>query len=312
MDYSQTMSWISKLFKKQLKQDGLTHNVANINTSSDKLTYFKPDYYYLSNPKENLGYWESLSLLRKIVNAPAEDSVRNGWKIVTNLVDQDKFISIARYIQNRLDELDIKNILLNAIRYTRIYSKGCLVYYIVDADVPQTENILSQPIPQVINSIQSINLVEESKFHFEYLSESPLSPYYNKPIISIEDVRIHPSRYRWLIKDYNRNLKTGKSILDDVLEFAKTHDLSRWSISNLIFEIATKIFKSPEIGRTLHGEKLNDFLQRLRMALSSQSVLALNTEEEFQKSTYSMSGLKDVLDWITDSIESWEKFPKQD
>jgi phage-related protein (TIGR01555 family) len=310
------MGFFDRFRERELKQDGLVNESIGQGTGIDKLRNARPDSNRY-NASDNLGFWESLSLLRKIVNAPAEDSIRNGWQIKTSLDSlgktpetQSQEMSLSRYIQNRLDELNAHKVLKDAVRYTRIYSKGCLVYYIVDSDIPQTETILSEQMPAQINEITAINVIEETKFHLEYITESPLSSYYNKPKVLVEDTLIHPSRFRWLVKDYNRKLKTGKSILDDALEFAKTQDSSHWSIHTMILEMATKIFKSPEVGRNLKSEKLNDFLRRLRMALSSQSVLALNTEEEFAKSNYNLSGLGEVLNWIMDGFAIMAEIPQ--
>lgn len=311
------------LFKKQedttLKQDGLQHGFSGMGGVDDKLEMFSPYYSHVrSVPRVNLDWWDAISILRKVINFPAEDSLRNGFCVLTNFDKLDpksqdlkaNSESLSRYIQNRLDDLEISKILLDAIRFLRIYSNGCLLYYIVDSDIPQSSGVLNQPFPELINEIKGINVLEDGKFGVYYKYSSLLSPFYNKPTILIEGIEIHPSRFRWLVKDYNRDLQSGKSILDDVIEEARSNSIAKWSITTMIFEMATKIFKSPDVGKSLNDSRLKDFLKRMRMALSSQSILALHTEEDFVKTTYNLSGLKEVLDWFMDNLAIVSEVPQ--
>lgn len=298
------MKFFKKLFNAKIRNDGLSNENLGMGTDRDKLTGTNPNNTTELTPSNALQFWKALSMLRKVVNAPAEDSVRNGWEIQTN-INPD----LDRAISNRLYELDVTDKLIDAIRYMRIYSKGSLVYYCITANKPQYLDQLGNPIEN-IDRLETINVLDADQFNLLYNTNSPLSSLYDTPDAFIEGVKIHPSRYRWSIKDYNRKLQTGRSTLDDCLESIKSHGIAHWSVTSIFTELASKVFKSPSVGKDLEGKKLQEFLQRLRLAMSTQTVLALNTDEVFEKQTYNLTGIKEALDFIIETISIVSEIPQ--
>jgi phage-related protein (TIGR01555 family) len=299
------MNILNKIFKRETRNDGLSNDQLGMGTDRDKLSYTNPNASSEITPNNALQFWKALSILRKVVNAPAEDSVRNGWTIQTN-INPD----LDRSISNRLYEIDVTDKLIDTIRYMRIYSKGSLVYYcITDSNKPQYMDQLGKPIEN-IDRLETINVLDADQFNLLYNTNSPLSSLYDTPDIFVEGIRIHPSRYRWSIKDYNRKLQTGRSTLDDCLESIKSHGIAHWSVTSIFTELASKVFKSPSVGKDLEGKKLQEFLQRLRLSMSSQTVLALNTDEAFEKQTYNLTGVKEALDFIIETISIVSEIPQ--
>lgn len=310
--YTKKMN-LFKLFKpkkKEIRIDSMQNQFTGMGSLDDKLIHNHPDNYTTPNTDASLLWWQSLSLLRKVINAPTEDSLRNGFKIKTNLDALSKKTNLSRFISNRLEEIGINEILLNALRALRIYSNGCIVYYIVESDIPQNQGQLINQLPEKINRLVAVNVVTPDKFSHYYKVASPLSSEYNSPTVLVEGNEIHKTRYNWLVKDYNRKTLSGRSILDDCLEIAKSHNIATWSVSSLLYEMATKIYKSPFVGTDVTGEKLQDFLRRIRVSLSTQSILALNTEESFEKKTYDVHSMDDMLKWVIDNISIVSEIPQ--
>lgn len=306
------MNW--NPFKKQeqaIRSDSsLINTFTGQGTSLDKLMHIKPSLMSSSTPQLNNNWWNSVALLRHIINCVAEDSLKNGFKVNVNIGnDRTEPQNVSRLIENRLYELKVNERLTEALRYLRTYSNGCLLYYIVEADIPQTD--LTQALPIDIIKIDSINVIPENQFSIQFIEENPLSSLYHKPKFHVYNTYIHPSRINWMVKDWNRNLKTGKSVLDDVLEVVKAQNIAVWSISNLFYEMSLKIFKSPHVGKSLNGDELKAFLERLRLAASTQTTIALNTEEDIQKQNFGIgdSG-KGILDWLMDNIAMLSEIPQ--
>lgn len=300
---------IKSLFTKKLRTDSMQNSYTGMGTMDDKLLHNHPDSYDAPTPSASLLWWQSLSLLRKVINAPIEDALRNGFRIKTNLDELSNQNNLSRFLLNRLEELKINEVLTNALRGLRIYSNGSLVYYIVESDIPQNQTQLNLPFPEKIKLI-GINTVTPEKFSHHYNNTSPLSIEYSNPVVTIEGNQIHQNRYRWIIKDYDRQTMSGRSTLDDCIEIAKSHNIANWSVSSLLYEMATKIFKSPFVGTDLSGDKLQDFLKRIRLSLSTQSILALNTEESFEKKTYDVHSMDDMLKWVIDNISIASEIPQ--
>ncbi|OOV41163.1 hypothetical protein B1J93_14400 [Leptospira kirschneri serovar Pomona] len=302
----------------EIREDSMIHSASGMGTDMDKMLGFTPNEKDELTPKLSLLWWKTLWLSRRIVNCVAEDALRNGFKIETNfdrLENNNESLknlstNLSRIIMNRIEELEIKQTLMNALRYKRIYSNGSLIYYIIDSDVPQKSEILKNSIPTDFNKLVSVNAIEAGDFSLQWTSDDPLSADYNKPKFFIRETEINSSRLRWLVKDFSRKNKTGRSDLDDCWEAVKSHNIASWSVSTLLFEMAVKIFKSPEVGKSLSGQKLSEFLQRLKLAVSTQSVMALNTGESFEKKIMQVNGLKEIFDWLTDNVSMASEIPQ--
>lgn len=204
----------------EIREDSMIHSASGMGTDMDKMLGFTPNEKDELTPKLSLLWWKTLWLSRRIVNCVAEDALRSGFRIETNfdrLENNNEDLknlstNLSRIIMNRIEELEIKQTLMNALRYKRIYSNGSLIYYIIDSDVPQKSEILKNPIPTDFNKLVSVNAIEAGDFSLQWPSDDPLSEDYNKPKFFIRETEIHSSRLRWLVKDFSRKTKRDEVI----------------------------------------------------------------------------------------------------
>ena len=286
-----------------LRMDSISHPLLSVNNSKDKLSQFTPQEAAQAGPDYARHWMKGLGVLGKVINAPAEDATKNGFKIITGDPKKD------RIIQNRLYELDLQNKLTECLRYMRLHSNGSVLYYVLESNKPQNSEILKEPIPSQINKIASINVVEPDNFTATFLQDNPLSSKYNTPEFRIFGEEIHPSRFNWFVKDFNRTLKTGKSVLEDVFDAVKANEIGLWSVSHVLMELSLKIFKSPAI-KNGNRAQTAAFAGRMRDVLSTNSVIAIDSTEEFDKKTANLSGIKEIFDWIMENISMLSEIPQ--
>lgn len=253
--------------------------------------------------------YEANGFVQNIIDQPAEDATREWITIKTNM-DEEK--DISRKIENRMIELNIRNKIADMIKYSRIYSRGGMLYYGVIAGKPQTDEELSQEIPiDTLQYIDYINVMDDmDKVSFRNKNTTdPTKKEYNEIEFSIHGRTIHPSRVSWLINGFNYQNMDGMSIVGTIYDAIVAQDSALWSVSSLVSDMATKIFKSDLIAN-LSAEKQGELLAKLKHLMNTQSALTLTTKEDFSKLIYNVTGMKELFDFIFDNLSGVSRIPK--
>ncbi|MBK8397446.1 MAG: DUF1073 domain-containing protein [Leptospiraceae bacterium] len=288
----------------KLRLDGLSQEEMGMGGLRDKLDKITASTKSLSI-KESENWYEASGHIQNIVDIPAEDATREWISIETNRED----LGIARLIQNRLLELDFQRKLKEFIRYSRMYSQGGFLYYGIDSLVPQTEIVLEKPMPESINKIDYINVFGPSMVSILPNASNPLSVNYHRPDIRINSIKVHPSRFHWLVLSYLPEKNTGVSVIQTVLDAAKAQGVALWSITSILSELSIKVFKSPSVN-TEDPVKLFELITLIRQAISTQGVFAAGEGESLERLNGVIPGIKESLDFILENMSGLSKIPK--
>lgn len=297
-----------RILNRVVKQDGFADPYTSRGSTTDRTTRLTGNAIYRSWAS-HLELYKSSGILQTIIDAPANDAVREWITIKTN---QDDTLQISRLINNRLEELQVQEKLFDLIHYSRLYSKGSWLYFGVIAQAPQIEQVLKDPLPlSTLEKIDYINVIDNPD-HVSLTNENssePLKKDYNKVKFSIQGSEIHNSRLVWLCNNYNPRDLQGISVIDKVFDAISAQDSALWSCSNLVQDMATKIFKSDLIAN-MSPEKRGELLEKLKHLMITMSSLALTKDEDFQKLTYNVTGMKEVFDFIIDNLAGVSEIPK--
>jgi|JI9StandDraft_1071089.scaffolds.fasta_scaffold14382_5 phage-related protein (TIGR01555 family) len=291
--------------KLAIRLDGLSQSEMGMGGMRDKLDKITPYSSGLSF-SDSQNWYLSNGYIQNIVDIPAEDATREWIEIKTNRDD----LGISRLIQNRFVELDFQRKLKELIRYSRMYSLGGFLYYGIDSSIPQTDIILEQAMPESINRIDYINV-----FGPDMVSllpngvVNPLGVNFHRPELSINSVKVHPSRYHWLILSYLTEKNTGVSVIQTVLDAVKAQGIALWSISSILSELSIKVFKSPSVN-TEDPAKLFELISLIRQAISTQGVFAAGEGESLERLNGVIPGIKESLDFILENMSGLSKIPK--
>jgi phage-related protein (TIGR01555 family) len=250
--------------------------------------------------------YHSNGFMKKIVREPAEDATREWFTIETNLDTEDE--NFSRMIQNRLQELDFQRKLKEMIARSRRHQMGSFLYYGVKGSVAQTD--LSKPLFGK-EKLDYLNLVHDP----EIVAVTMLNRYdptkkdYLKPEFQINGLAVHESRISWLVNDFDVKLMRGQTPLDTSYDSVIAQDSALWSVSKLMTDIVTKIFKSSMFVGLAPGEKI-EFLEKMKHYMETNGVVALQGDEDFQKMVYTFTGIKDIFDFIFDNLSGVSGIPK--
>ena len=295
--------------KLAIRLDGLSQSEMGMGGMRDKLDKITPYSSGLSF-SDSQNWYLSNGYIQNIVDIPAEDATREWIEIKTNRDD----LGISRLIQNRFVELDFQRKLKELIRYSRMYSLGGFLYYGIDSSIPQTDIILEQAMPESINRIDYINVFGPQFVNIIPNTAAgdnvnPLSINYHRPDLSINSVKVHPSRYHWLILSYLTEKNTGVSVIQTVLDAVKAQGIALWSISSILSELSIKVFKSPSVN-TEDPAKLFELISLIRQAISTQGVFAAGEGESLERLNGVSPGINESLDFILENMSGLSKIPK--
>jgi phage-related protein (TIGR01555 family) len=300
-----------------IRMDSFVHETSGKGVAGkDSLVDFKPNPIIIENSKAR-DWYDSNGFIQNIIDAPAEDATKEWIRIKTNRDTDDnksglKGLDVARKILNRLEELDLQSKIKDLVIYQRLFYNGGLLFFGVNADVPQTAELLQNPMPDQIRKLEFINCVQSDYASFQYISTDPLSLNYHSIRYTINGRSIHPSRISWLVNSFDRTNLRGKSILERILEGVFAQDTALWSVTSLIKELSVKIFKTDQLDNLPEDEKFK-FLFLMNHALNTQKSVLLGSNESFDRiGNPGLQGtsLRDMLDFIWETIAGLARMPK--
>lgn len=283
-------------------------------TDRDKLERMRPQSRRFM-PQEARQWYLANGFLQTVVDAPAEDATREWITITTNRDNDDpdtgvEGLGINRLIEKRLEALNARERVKDLVRFSRMYNEGAFMYFLVNAEVPQTKFMLVEPMPSEINCIEALNVFGPDKVTFQEAAISPLSKYYHKLKYMVNGFSVHESRLFHMVKNYLPEERRGVSVIETVLDAVKAQDTALWSVTSIIFEMALWVFKSPEV-KDMPPEKLAELVATMRAVISSQSAMAVGDDEDMQRIESNQNGnLKELFDFIFENLSGLSRMPK--
>jgi phage-related protein (TIGR01555 family) len=296
------------------RNDGFIETGTGRNTSTDKVRRISPLPYYMA-PAQARQWYLSNGFIQTIVDAPAEDATREWITIKTNRDEDDpdtglEGLGIARLIENRLTELDVRRKITDLIRASRLYAEGGFLFFGITGKKPQDDRALQEPIPADILRLDYLNVISPEYVQIIDEAISPLSKLYHDKTFLIDGVKVHKDRIAWMVHSYVQEEKRGVSVVETILDAVLAQDTALWSVNHLVFEMAAKVFKSPKVSN-LSPEKLAEFVAKMKAVLSTHSAVVLDEGEEFMRiEAGQITGLKEVFDFIFENLSGFARMPK--
>jgi phage-related protein (TIGR01555 family) len=304
--YMSLMNRVKNSFRA-FKSDSWFDEVSGRGSVFDK-TNRSQGFRIFRTPYERMKQYQSNGFLQNIIEQPAEDATRE-WITVTTNRDED--LKINRLIEKRMEELGIRKKISDFIKFSRMYEKGSMLYYGVNADKAQTPNVLTEPLSlNTINRIDFINVIEEpDRFYFFILNRyDPTKADYNKVQFYIMGNQVHESRISWICYNWYPLELMGVSIIETVQDAVGAQDSALWSASSMAQDLASNVFTSDLVG-TASPDKLAEMLWALKNQKNTQSVIGLKPGELWDKVTYTLTGIKELFEFIKECLAAVSRMP---
>jgi len=291
--------------KKEVKTDGFTDPQMSRGSSTDITRRMRGDFTIrVASESDNIYY--ANGFVQAVVNAPANDAVREWITVSTNMDTEDQ--NISRMIEKRLKEIGLQGVLEQCIANSRKFQKGGLIFI---GTIGQNIQDLSKPLPGVIRRIDYLNVIDEVESVQFYVAnkQDPTKKDYHEIKYAINGQDVHESRLIHLVDDFNWQLLRGYTALDNCYDAIVAQDSALWSVSRLMTDLVTKVFKSDMFTNLPPSEKY-EFLYKMKHFMETNSVVGLASNEDFQKMIFNVTGIREVFDFIFDNLSGLSGIPK--
>lgn len=268
---------------------------------------------FMSGAEARLVY-RGLDVAQRVIDAPAQDAIRNGFIIKTNY---DNEAEIGKLIQERLEVLNIKKVLLQYLINGRIYSRGTIIY---PAIYELGNNDLTKPLYlNAIEKIYSFNVIPEDYFSYRVQNVDPLSNDWGKMVEFFVNGRLlHNSRFFYYVQNFDPIRQRGISTLERIRTACTGIVIAEWTITQLLLRYRALIVKYPadEISRVKLGERAGlkqrivELINSIKMQFTSKSVVGVPSNYEFEYLQTSFDGLKEATDYLYEYLSTVTKVPQ--
>ena len=306
---------------KPVRFDGWQNVITGLGTSRDKGTYAEVVPTVLSQQQcEDL--WRGDDMADMIVTALPNDALRETPTVtIASIDDATKRAEAVDVIMAALSDLGVKQAVQKALRYERAYGGAAIYIGAVDGSDP------SQPLqPQSIRAIKHLTVFERRQLNAVEWREDPMAADYGKPTLyevqSFSGVgtgqRVHASRlvvFRGRrVTDRNPTAENGwgDSVLSLVWDALRLYNQSWLGVGYTMTDFSVAIMKIKGLASIVAAnspEALATRAQAIELGRSIAKTILLDSEEDYERKTTSLTGVPDVLSQLSTRLAAAARMP---
>jgi len=295
--------------------DGLLNIVSRLGTSRDKAA--SSTYHLIQIADEQLvAMYRSSAVARKIVDLPAEDSLRE-WRQWQATSEQ---ITLIEAEENRLG---YQAAMIKGSKRARLF--GGSVIFIGTGEEDLTTPLVPESIG--LGGVKYLTVVSRQDLMAGLLEADPRSPNYGKPdFYHLSTVTgllvIHPTRLVVLTGDElpderyaGMNLGWGDPVLQAVLTDVRNLDATVGNVASLVFEAKIDVISIDGFNSGLQsGGQAYENMVLARAALTStgkgiNGALLMDVKDKYEQKTASFATLPDIMDRFMQMVSAAASIP---
>lgn len=280
-------------------KDKLTRQVAGVNRklSQEEITNLYADSRIIQN----------------IIDIPAEDMTRNWF---TLRMEDDK---LARDIMSKLADLKAKKAFKEMFSYERLRGDGFISIGVTQAtkfdlkDELDLKKLYSVDYLHAFSSMK-VNefLINEDVFDINYgqLAQLKINRASSHGLqTQITESLVHVSR---LLHSQTRRMEgeaQGRSLLEPLYDILTVFDTAVWSVGQMLHDFTFKVYKSKDI-ENLNSQDKQQLSMIMDFMFRTEALAMIADGEDLTKQSTSVSGIKDLLDFVWDLLSGSARMPK--
>ena len=308
------------------REDGYTNMLNKYGTSQDNSEAYdyKPEEF--ANDMELTRLYEGNGLFTKIIDRPAEESIKHGFDI--DYGDE----AITEYVEDKMDDLELEDRFATAEKWARLYGGSIIVMLVDDG------RGLEEPLDwDNVRSIEELRVFERSIVQPDYTSlysnnaGKVMEKHRKRPFDQPEYYAVF-SLYGYFTVHYTRCLVFRNGRLPEhttnalyrywgIPEYVKIKRALRETITahsdgvKLLERSVQAIYKMKGLANLLATEDGEDQairrMQVIDMARGILNSLAIDSEgEDYDFKTLPMAGVKDILDSTCNMLSAVTDIPQ--
>jgi phage-related protein (TIGR01555 family) len=267
--------------------------------------------------------YRALDIVKRMIDLPARDSVKNGFRTKTNY---DHIVDIGKMLQDRLKELHIGKVSEKYIIHYGLYARGAMLYPVIKETGMQQQRVhLAKKLTyENIEKIESLNVVREDWFWYIVQSWDPLARNFeDMDEITIGQNKVHQSRCFLTIDSLDPVRQQGVQMLQRIITACRGLNMAQWTISNLLLRYRMAVVKYPatEVAKFAAslapgadskgtGSALRDLLHDIKMRFTSKSVAAIPSNYEIDYLKTEFSGIAEACDYLWSFLSATSMEPQ--
>jgi phage-related protein (TIGR01555 family) len=263
----------------------------------------------VSARKLNYGELESLyegdGILRRIVDLPAEEMFRAGYRIEG--VDDSSEVSAA------LDGIDANKKLCDAVRWSRLYGGALVVALLNDGG-----NLLSPLRDEAVKEVEQLRVYDRWQVAIQQRYDDPMDKRYGRPMIYHisppigTPYQVHESRC--LVFDgqpvperiREENDGWGASFVQQCFSQLVNVNMSHYWANGLMERAQQAVHGIPELSNLLRSPGGEEMVKRrinmVDMARSVNNTVVIDAAETYELKSTSFASIADIIDRLGNAL----------
>lgn len=280
----------------------------------DMLTRQKPGLRRILTDEDISNLYASNRIVQNLIDIPAEDVTRSWF---TLKMKDDKLKS---QIMNKLRDLKARDAFKKMRSYERLRGDGFIALGVTQSSAFELKDPLDF---QKLKRVDYLHPFSSTKVNQFVMNEDMFSPTYGQVEqfqinrrsrlgVSTDNIGqdfVHHSR---LIHDQTRRLEDehrGQPLLEPLYDIITVLDTSLWSVGQILYDFAFKIYKSDGV-EDLNAEQKNELGMILDYMFRTEALAIIGKDEELRKEVTNTTGIKDLLDYVWDMLAGAARMPK--
>lgn len=243
--------------------------------------------------------------MQRVVNAPADDATRKGFKIVTEDPEDNALI------QKRWVELDLQAKFRDLVKFMQIYPQGSALFIGLLASDMTRQRDFTKPMPPSILEIDFVNSMNHpGDFTVQSVPvNDPTMREFGQVFFRIMGGAVHSSWVIWLAHEWDKKDNEGISRVNSVYDAMAAQDSALWSVSTMVQQLSMMIYTSDKF-MSMSPAKKQEFGAKVRNFFETNSFWGIKDGEKVDRLNYQFTGLKDILDFIFQNISLYSQIPQ--
>lgn len=253
-------------------------------------------------------------IIQNLIDIPAEDMTRSWFTL--RMKDE----KLKNDIMGKLSDLNAKEAYKKMRIYERLRGDGFISLGVTQSTSFSLADALDEKKLKRLDYIHAFSGMKVNDF---ILNEDMFSQKYGQVemfqinrrsrmgthIAGLSQENVHASR---LIHDQTRRLEDeykGQSLLEPLYDIITILDTSLWSVGQILYDYAFKIYKSDGV-ENMNVQDKNELGMLMDYMFRTEALAIIGKDEELKKESTNTTGIKDLLDYVWDMLAGAARMPK--
>ncbi|WP_419882778.1 DUF1073 domain-containing protein [Peribacillus sp. B-H-3] len=280
----------------------------------DVLTRQQPGMRRILSDADLTQLYANNRIIQNIIDIPAEDMTRSWFTL--KMKDE----TLKNNIMSKLRDLKAQDAFKKMRSYERLRGDGFISLGVTQSNPFELKNPLEEAKLKRLDYIHAFSGMKVSDF---LQNEDMFSPNFGQvemfqinrrsrvgeQIAGISQENVHASR---IIHDQTRRLEDeyrGQSLLEPLYDIITILDTSLWSVGQMLYDFAFKVYKSDGIDGMSAADK-NELGMLMDYMFRTEALAIIGKDEELTKQGTPIGGIKDLLDYVWDMLAGAARMPK--